>query len=27
VNVCHWFGRRGLDVDAEEVFASLLNTM
>jgi RIO kinase 1 len=24
VNVCDWFDRRGLDVDAEEVFASLL---
>lgn len=24
VNVCTWFGRRGLDVDAEEVFAGLL---
>ncbi len=24
-NVCTWFGRRGLDVDAEAVFAELLN--
>jgi RIO kinase 1 len=25
VNVCTWFGRRGLDVEAEEVFAELLS--
>jgi RIO kinase 1 len=25
VNVCDWFSRRGLDVDAEEVFADLLS--
>ena len=25
LNVCEWFGRRGLDVDGEEVFADLLS--
>ena len=25
INVCEWFGRRGLDVDGEEVFADLLS--
>ena len=25
LNVCEWFGRRGLDIDAEEVFADLLS--
>jgi RIO kinase 1 len=24
VNVCAWFERRGLDVDAEDLFADLL---
>lgn len=27
VNVCTWFRRRGLDIDAEEVFADLLSFM
>lgn len=27
VNVCDWFDRRGLDVDAEQLFASLLTAM
>ncbi len=25
LNVCDWFGRRGIDVDAEEVFADMLS--